>query len=363
MTFTDLGLLAARGLLAATFLIAGIAKLTNRRASIQALRDFGAPRFVQPLTPLLPPVEIAVGTGLLFAASASYAARAALALLVVFIAGISANLARGRRPPCNCFGQVHSTPISWRTLVRNGVLAACATWLIAGGPPQATADLWVLLTSLDTSGRRVAMVVAGAVGFTILHLLTREEGSDADSLPADEPASDEPDAPAAPYRAASVASPTAAPRSGPAAPGPVLTGDGLAIGTPAPGFVIPDLDGHRHSLDSLRASGKPIVLVFSSPHCESCQLLVPKLPGLAAVHERALRMVLVTRGGVQQTLDKVGNPGALLVLLQQNYEVAEAYNCTTSPAAVVVGADGVIQSRLATGAMAIAELISLRSQP
>src|SRR3977135_475348 len=90
LTVAEFGLLVLRCLLAATFLIAGTAKLTNRRASIQALRDFGAP---QPLIPLLPPVEIAVGAGFLFAACAWYAAWAAGALLVIFVAGIAANLA------------------------------------------------------------------------------------------------------------------------------------------------------------------------------------------------------------------------------------------------------------------------------
>ena len=130
LTVTEFGLLVARCLLAATFLIAGTAKLANRRASVEALRDFGVPRFAQPLIPLLAPVEIAVGAGFLLAASAWYAACAAGLLLVMFITGIAVNLARGRQPPCNCFGQLQAKPISWQTLARNGVLAACATWLI-----------------------------------------------------------------------------------------------------------------------------------------------------------------------------------------------------------------------------------------
>ena len=355
LSVTEFGLLVARCLLAATFLIAGTAKLTNRRASTQALRDFGAP---PPLIPVLPPVEIAVGAGFLFAASAWYAAWAAGALLVMFIAGIAANLARGQQPPCNCFGQLHSKPISWRTLARNGVLAACATWLIVSGPPQPAADLWVLLSRLDTHGRKVAMVLAAVIGVTMMHVLRQEEEPASEPLRVDEPESGAPQ-----HRAAAVVSRTEAPGSRRAAPDAVLTGNGLAIGTPAPGFAIPDLEGRPHSLDSLRASGKPVLLLFSSPHCESCQALVPRLPGLAALHEHALRMVLISRGSVQQNLvEKVKDRGTLLVLLQQHGEVAEAYDCTSTPAAVVVDTDGVIQSQLAVGALAIAQLISSRSK-
>jgi len=190
LTVTELGLLVARCVLAATFLTAGTAKLSNRRASAQALRDFGLPRFVQPLIPLLPPVEIAVGAGFLFAAAAWYSAWAAGVLLVIFIAGIAANLARGLQPPCNCFGQLHAKPIGWQTLARNGVLAACAAWLIVSGPPQSAADLWVLLSRLDTRGQRIAMVLAAVIAATIMHVLGREEREPAsETLFVDEPES------------------------------------------------------------------------------------------------------------------------------------------------------------------------------
>ncbi|MEP7310508.1 MAG: MauE/DoxX family redox-associated membrane protein [Acidobacteriota bacterium] len=360
-TVTEFGLLVVRCLLAATFLTAGTAKLTNRRAAMQALRDFGAPRFAQPLFPLLPPVEIAVGAGFLFAASAWYAAWAAGGLLVIFIAGIAANLARGRQPPCNCFGQLRAKPIGWQTLARNGVLAACATWLIVSGPPQSAADLWVLLSRLDTRGQRVAMVLAAVIVATIMHVLGREAQE-----PAPETAFvDEPESAGSRHRAAPVATldgGEVAPEW--AAPENVLTGNGLAIGTLAPGFALPDLEGHPHSLDSLRASGKPVLLLFSSPHCQSCQALAPKLPGLAALHEHAFRMVVISRGSVQQNLVEKGkDPGQLLILLQQQGEVTDAYDCTSTPAAVLVDADGVIQSPLAVGAPAITQLISLRSKP
>ena len=360
LTVTEFGSLAARCLLAATFLIAGAAKLANRRASIQSLRDFGTPLVAQPLIPLLAPVEITIAAAFLFAASAWYAAWVAAALLLVFIVGIAAKLARGQRPPCNCFGQLHSKPIGWRTLARNGGLAACATGIIVHGPPQPAADLWVWLSRLDTHGRQVALVFAAVIGVTMMHALRQEEEQGDEEPDAEPPFVDE--AAATQYRSAPIASRTEAPRSTAASQVPVLTGNGLAIGTSAPGFTIPDLEGHPHSLDSLRASGKPVLLVFSSPHCASCQALVPKLPSLTALHHDAFRIILISRGSVQQNLNKVKNPDTLLVLLQQDAEVTEAYDCTSMPAAVVVDADGVIQSQLAVGELAIAQLLSSRSQ-
>jgi peroxiredoxin len=346
-------LLGARVLLAGTFLIAGLAKLANRQESIQALRDFGAPRLVQPLGVLLPPLEIAVAAGFLFSRSAWYSAWGALALLGIFIAGIGANLARGRQPACNCFGQLHSSPISWRTLVRNGLLAAGATWLIASGRPQASSDLWVLLGGLDSRGRRVATVVAAVIGFAILHALRQDEP---DSEP--EVLDDSASSPLHSRTAPAVATGLEATWTTRSAPARSATGIGLPVGTSAPGFTLPDLEGQQHSLDSLRASGKPVLLLFSSPFCEPCQKLVQKLPGLAAAHGHARRLVLISRGSVQQNLEKLKEPGMLPVLLQQDFEVAEAYDCTSTPAALVVSADGVIQSLLAVGAPAIEQLMS-----
>ena len=285
--------------------------------------------------------------------SAWYAAWGTLALLGLFIAGIGVNLARGRQPACNCFGQLHSRPISWRTLVRNGVLAAGAIYLIASGPPPPAADLWVFLGNLDSRGRRIATVVAAVLGFAILHALKQDEPESGPTV------SDEPvvAAPRVPTPASAVLAPEPAPAT-PGTPARIITGIGLAVGTPAPGFVLPDLEGREHSLDSFRASGIPVLLVFSSPFCESCQVLMPKLPGLAALHGGALRLVLISRGSVQQNLAKLKGPVTLPILLQPEFEVAEAYDCSSTPAAVLVSADGVIQSLLAVGAPAIEQLIA-----
>ena len=61
---------------------------------------------------------------------------------------------------------------------------------------------------------------------------------------------------------------------------------------------------------------------------------------------------------VPQNLAKMKGPMPLPVLLQQDFEIAEAYDSSSTPAAVVVSADGRIQSLLAVGGPAIEQLIS-----
>src|SRR5450755_1312192 len=107
-------LLILRLILAAVFLVAGLAKLADLTGSQRAVRDFGVPtRLAVPLGLLLPLAELVVAIALLPRGWAWWGAVGALALLLVFVVGISSNLARGRAPDCHCFGQLHSEPIGW----------------------------------------------------------------------------------------------------------------------------------------------------------------------------------------------------------------------------------------------------------
>src|ERR1700730_18526879 len=113
-------LLLARVGLSLIFFVAGFAKLADLAGSRQAMRDFGVPAaLASPFGVLLPLAELAVAVALLPAASAWWGAIGALALLLVFVAGIGSNLARGRTPDSHCFRQLHSAPAGLSTLIRN----------------------------------------------------------------------------------------------------------------------------------------------------------------------------------------------------------------------------------------------------
>src|SRR2546421_6349865 len=102
----SLALLIARLLLAAVFLVAGLAKLADLAGSQQALRDFGVPaKLSTPFGVLLPLAELAVAVALVPTVSVWWGSLGALALLLIFVVGIAFNLARGRTPDCHCFGQ------------------------------------------------------------------------------------------------------------------------------------------------------------------------------------------------------------------------------------------------------------------
>src|SRR5919201_2237514 len=85
----------------------------------------------------LRPRQLGVALALLPVVSAWWGALGALGLLLVFVVGIGVSLLRGRRPDCHCFGQLHSTPVGWPTLVRNAALAVAALFVIWEGRTNA----------------------------------------------------------------------------------------------------------------------------------------------------------------------------------------------------------------------------------
>jgi hypothetical protein len=351
--------IAARVLLSAIFLVAGVAKLADLSGSLQALRDFGVPRSLARLGVALPVLELAVAVALLFTRTAHYGSWGALALLLVFIAAIGINLVRGRRPDCHCFGQMQSHPISRWTLGRNLVLALAAAWLVVLQRERPAADLWTYLATLHGRDRQIAIAIMGVIVFAVLSPLWRDTTGGSAGLPWWSDADDD-EEPAPPAKAHSRPAPAPAsapsPQPGDALASPASTGLGLPVGTPAPPFALPDPEGCTHSLDDLRSAGKPLFLVFSSPHCGACQKLSSKLPALAARHASRVTMAMITREGAQEHITP-GEHGPLL-LIQRDGEVTEAYDCVTIPSAVIVDTDGIIQSPAAIGAPDIEALLA-----
>jgi uncharacterized membrane protein YphA (DoxX/SURF4 family) len=120
--------------LAAVLGVAGVAKLGDRAGSRTALVDFGLPpQSVGAVASVLPIVELGAAAALLWPVTAPWGGVVALGLFTTFVTLIAANLARGRTPDCHCFGQLHSAPAGWTTLVRNVVLAAAAGFVVIGG--------------------------------------------------------------------------------------------------------------------------------------------------------------------------------------------------------------------------------------
>jgi hypothetical protein len=105
------------------FLLAGGAKVAAGSAWKVQAAALGAPTTIIPVVPW---AEIAIGALLCAQIARAVIASVAAAMLVAFSALLIIRLANGQRPPCACFGSWSAKPLSWRHLVRNGVLLVAA---------------------------------------------------------------------------------------------------------------------------------------------------------------------------------------------------------------------------------------------
>ena len=344
----DAALLLARLVLGAVFSLAGVAKLSDLKGSRRAITDFGVPSAIAaPLGLLLPLAELAVAATLLPASTAWWGALGALALLSVFVVGISINLARGRKPDCHCFGQLHSAPAGWKTLARNGVLAAVAAFVLwegyDGAGPSAVAWLGALSTA-QLVGLLGGVLVLGLLAgqWTFLVHLLRQNGRLLVRLEAVE---------------ATLAEGGSLAPSQNGAPDH-QEAEGLPVGSEAPDFSLSGLHGETLTLDALRSSDKPVMMLFTDPGCGRCNAMLPDVGRWQGEHSQKLTLALVSREEVEENRTKAQEHGLINVLLQEDWEVSSSYEIRGTPSAVLISPDGKVVSPVAGGAEGIRGLLS-----
>ncbi|HEY2382208.1 MAG TPA: MauE/DoxX family redox-associated membrane protein [Terriglobia bacterium] len=339
------GFIAVRLLLAAVFLFAGAAKIVNPAGLREVLPDFGLPsRFASPVAKFLPVLELLIAAALIPASTAWYGAWGSMILLTIFTIAAAIALWRGRKPDCGCFGQLHSAPIGSSTLIRNGVLAVCGAWVVSAGRGHAGPALWTWAASLEGNQRRAAILAACGALFCFFYVIDHAKPDSRAKESPEEADADEVETAAQPP----------APEKAPA------MGIGLPMETPAPEFALSSLNGEMKTLQSLQEEGKDILLIFSSPYCESCVAVAAELPAWIRQAENAPNVAIISRGAVKDNLAKFKGFDAARVLLQREFEVSEAYDCISTPTGVLIGADGLIRSGLAVGGAEIRHLLSVR---
>jgi thiol-disulfide isomerase/thioredoxin/uncharacterized membrane protein YphA (DoxX/SURF4 family) len=340
----ELLILFGRILLALVFLVAGTAKLAKLAQTRESLVEFGVPSgFSGLLASLLIVAELSVAVLLLPVATAWYGSIGALALLSIFCVAIAVNLAQHKKPNCNCFGQLHSTPIGGTTLARNIVLGVIASIVIYGGRDShpLSAIVWVrslapsISLSLAISSIDFVLLVAVALflvqilqqqGRVLLRLEALEQGAGSRTLQEERP--EEPKI-------------------------------GLPIGETAPSFELSNLEGSRTSLHDLLKREKPMMLLFSHPDCGPCQSLLPDIPNWQSSLEDDFSIVMIAEGSIDANRAKAESFGIRDVLVQEDREVSGQYDVRGTPAAVIVAANGVVASYVAHGIDAIRELVGV----
>jgi peroxiredoxin/uncharacterized membrane protein YphA (DoxX/SURF4 family) len=320
----DTLVLALRLVLTVVFATAGVGKLLDREGSVKALKDFGlgaGPASIGGTA--LPIAELAVAIGLLFPPTATIAAIGAVVLLLAFIAGISRALIQGIEADCHCFGQIHSAPAGPSTLIRNGVLTALAVVVLAGGPGPAI-DTWIR----DRSGAELVAVgvgllalagIAAAARFWLSNRELRRQLADVEAGFPDQ---------------------------------------GLPLGARAPEFSLKSSTGEKVSLESLKAAGKPILIVFVGPSCGPCWVLMPHLARWQRTLTERLSIVMISHGTVRQNQEALEEHEIVGTFLHNGQKTMDAYRAKGTPTAVMVSPEGLVEATI-VGARPIEPLVRM----
>jgi hypothetical protein len=314
------------------FAAAGVAKLADPQGTRSAVAGFGVPDgFGALVARALPLVELAVAVALLAPVTARWAALTAIVLLAVFAVAISLNLIRGRRPECHCFGQLHSAPVGWRTLIRNAALAVVGGAVLSTGDQLGPSDLGrVSLSAAEWYALTVSAVAVSAVALLgwFVSAVLRQQGRLL-------------------LRVAALEAAMGVAHS--------EGGPGLPVGTPAPDAPLRTVDGDHVTLDGLR-QGRHQLVLFTDPHCGPCAQLLPEVGRWQRDLGDRLTVAIVTSGDVDEVRATAVEHGLASLVLQDGNDLASAYRSPGTPSAVVVDPEGRIASALGAGAAAVRRL-------
>jgi thiol-disulfide isomerase/thioredoxin/uncharacterized membrane protein YphA (DoxX/SURF4 family) len=333
----DLLLLIIRVALFGVFALAAIGKFLDLEGSEKAVKDFGTPdEFAKTFAIALPFAEIVFAFCFLFVSTSWVGALGGLILLLTFTGGMLWQMSQGNAPDCHCFGQIHSAPVSGKSLVRNIIFSVLALLLVARGREgqgyELTADgsgmmqlilIFLLLALVVAALFYLKKVLDGQAEILRRISLMEVISSDGGSIE----------------------------RSNAGSPH-----DGLPIGAPFPDFDLADASNRPATLSTALKGGRPALFMFVSPTCEPCKALLPELERWEAELGDRVNFVLFSSG----TTDANAGKFAIFsgdVVLQKNRELAEQVYARWTPTAIFVRADGTVGSHPAAGDTAIRELV------
>ena len=245
----DAFLLIVRLFIAGILAIAGIGKLLDPSAAKKVMKDFGVPStLAAPVYFGLSLLEIVLAILLLFTGTSWFGSIGGSLLMLVFIGGMLWQMSQGNAPDCHCFGQLHSEPISKKSVLRNIIFATFSLLLVAAGPGrQGLSFSDPALDSIQSAFAALALVMLGAILLFLRQISQRQTeilrridlieafgGKGVERQQAGNPH------------------------------------DNLPIGALFPHFDLPDVSGGRISLESVLTARRATLFFFVDPNCEPC---------------------------------------------------------------------------------------------
>lgn len=318
-------LLLAPLVLAAVLILSGVAKLRQPDAAASAFSSLRMPKAIdRPLFhKALSVGELVLAAGLLLAPGWGQVVFAvlALALMGIYVAVIARALGFGYPVDCGCFGRLGMGEVTKLTLVRNILLTLVAVAAVVFGVAAGASPLWALLTGGATTwGWVLGAAVTAALAVLILQR-----------------------------------------RSGPVAERqyPETDEEGEYVRTPTPPAAVLFADGRPRNIRDL-ARTQAQLLVWLSPGCGSCQLVMSKLDELREqVAPVALREVFSMRPEqAEELVSKTKHMSIEHAVFDPDRLLGASLQMSGAPSAVLLGTDDMLAGGPVVGATSTLEFIN-----
>ena len=317
---------------------AAIGKFLDLEGAEKSVKAFGTPAdLARTFAILIPFAELVFAVCLLFTATSWLGAIGVFGFLIIFIGGMISQLAQGNAPDCHCFGAIHSEPVGKKGLIRNGIFALLALFLIAQGKENQGLS-FSQMTNEFALQFIFGLAIFGLLIAVIFYLkrISEQQNQIMRRIDVLELVSQD----GKQVERENVGSPL----------------DALPIGAFAPDFVLPNVRGREVALEHLLMDGKLLLFFFVGPNCVPCAELLPEIVNWQNELGKRFNFVFISSGNAAENSKKFGE-SFKNILLQKEREVSETYYAVWTPTVLVVNSEGIIASRPAVGDGAIRELI------
>lgn len=308
-------------------MLAGVQKVRDLAQTAESVRGFGItnPLLNRIVTVVLPAAELCLGVLLLLGTGwvLQTAGWLTVMLMAAFTVVVSRSVLKGSTQACFCFGAVSSEPMTGRTVARNVALLVLAL-VVALASYRAGGVRTVLFERPATEWLLgLALAALGGGGSYVIALLAKERRRLATvTLERDE----------------ALARPS-------------------AVELPEiPEATVVNAAGERIELPDL-IQGRAKLAIVVAPGCSACKELAPAFEGWRESLAKELDLIVVGRGDFAETQAAYpGNEG--FIYADEDGQMLSSLKIIGTPAAVLLGTNGLVAAGPAHGAEQIVELLT-----
>jgi methylamine dehydrogenase accessory protein MauD len=127
--------------------------------------------------------------------------------------------------------------------------------------------------------------------------------------------------------------------------GALMLAKGLSVGQAAPIVTVSDLDGQTRQIGAARDDGKNTLVLFLSPTCPVCKVLLPVLKSSQRSEQSWLQIVLASDGDQDAQVDFRKRNGLVSFPYVLSPALGIAYQVNRLPYAVLLDERGIVLAR------------------